>query len=250
LQLFLFGVSLLLQDDYGLGKFLENEALCLSTYNRARTTLPICLESIRRQDHHSLEVIIVDTGSVDNTRMVVRNFAKKANFPVRYFYYPTQSFGKFRKYTFEKARSDIFCLIDDDFLLCSDLISKLVDTLQNSYDLVAYNAKCPYRKGRNRIGPNGFLKAVKDPKKADVYGKYAFWRYVYEEVRIDDWHVFGYIDVDFWLSTIQKGFRWKFQEDAIAYHLYSRVSVNREQLYFFFKFISPNRPQEWLKFVY
>lgn len=56
-----------------------------ATYNRAHT-LPRVYESLKRQTLRDFEWLIVDDGSVDNTRQLVQAWCAEADFPIRYLW--------------------------------------------------------------------------------------------------------------------------------------------------------------------
>jgi glycosyltransferase involved in cell wall biosynthesis len=51
----------------------ERMSIVMATYNRA-STLPRAIDSVVRQDHPLWELIIVDDGSTDDTKDVLRSY--------------------------------------------------------------------------------------------------------------------------------------------------------------------------------
>jgi glycosyltransferase involved in cell wall biosynthesis len=83
------------------------------TFNRHHT-LPRVYESLSSQTYTSFEWIIVDDGSTDGTRDLVRNWEQSAAFPIRYIY--QENMGKHR--AFNKAvimaNGSLFLTLDSD----------------------------------------------------------------------------------------------------------------------------------------
>ncbi|MDD2498497.1 MAG: glycosyltransferase family 2 protein [Desulfitobacteriaceae bacterium] len=83
------------------------------TYNRAHT-LDRVYESLRKQTFSDFEWLIVDDGSTDNTRDLVKEWRKKAKFPIRYIRQPNQ--GKHIAFNrgVQEARGELFLNLDSD----------------------------------------------------------------------------------------------------------------------------------------
>ena len=84
-----------------------------ATYNRAHT-LHRVWNSLRKQTFRNFEWVVIDDGSTDNTEQVVRDFASKSDFPVRYHWQRNR--GKHTAYNaFARlANSPLYCSIDSD----------------------------------------------------------------------------------------------------------------------------------------
>ena len=61
----------------------------IPTYNRAYT-LDRALRSLENQSFTDFEVLIIDDGSEDNTRTLIKNWQQKAKFPIRYHWQENQ----------------------------------------------------------------------------------------------------------------------------------------------------------------
>lgn len=82
-------------------------------YNRANR-LHRAFHSLKAQTRRDFEWVIVDDGSVDNTRQVVEEFQKEADFPIRYFYQENQGKHIATNRAVREARGELFITLDSD----------------------------------------------------------------------------------------------------------------------------------------
>jgi abequosyltransferase len=125
-------------------------SFCIPTLNRA-TELRACLESIVSQADESVEIVIVDGGSTDDTLKVIETF--KANFP-QIRVYPSESrSGVDRDILQSVAMAEgIFCwLFSDDDQLETGALSRVSKLIQDcpeiagaSLNYIAYDATMDY----------------------------------------------------------------------------------------------------------
>jgi len=97
------------------------------TYNRARF-LPEAVESVLAQTHADLELIIVDDGSVDETREILEPFL--ADGRVRYFYQENRGQSHARNLALKQARGDFIAFLDSDDLWYPDKLEKQLAVLR------------------------------------------------------------------------------------------------------------------------
>jgi len=83
------------------------------TYNR-KHTLPRVYESLRNQTFRDFERLIVDDGSTDNTKELVEQWQKEANFPIHYFYQENQGKHIAFNRAVELAKGGLFLPLDSD----------------------------------------------------------------------------------------------------------------------------------------
>lgn len=105
-------------------------SLCMIVKNEEKT-LGRCLDSICDIVD---EIVIVDTGSDDNTKQIALKYTKNV-----YDFKWTEDFAAARNYAFSKGTQDYLMWLDaDDVLLEEDRIQfkKLKDTLDSSFDVV------------------------------------------------------------------------------------------------------------------
>jgi glycosyltransferase involved in cell wall biosynthesis len=94
---------------------MEQVTVVLPTYQRA-SWLPATVESILRQTHPPLEVLIVDDGSTDDTAEVCRSFPE----PVRYLRQENAGVSAARNRAIAEARGEWIALADSDDLWAPD----------------------------------------------------------------------------------------------------------------------------------
>ena len=102
-------------------------SIVIPTFNSEKT-LPLTLESIKKQTYRNIEVIIVDSYSTDNTIRIAQKYnariikTKGALLWARYI-----------GHTY--AKGEIELLLDSDQILAKNAIQKSVEVLQKGYDM-------------------------------------------------------------------------------------------------------------------
>jgi glycosyltransferase involved in cell wall biosynthesis len=96
----------------------------ISTYNRARSYLPMALDSALRQTYPNVEVVVSDNCSTDDTPAVIRSRAKQG---LRYFRHDS-NIGANNNFNFclEQAKGEYFLLLHDDDLIDADFVETCV----------------------------------------------------------------------------------------------------------------------------
>ena len=103
------------------------------TYNRA-TLLPRLFESLCKQTYKDFEWVIVDDGSIDNTKETVQHFAQ-AFFPVRYYF--KDNGGKHSAINLGStiAKGEAFFIADSDDILPPESLERV----SKVFSQIAYN---------------------------------------------------------------------------------------------------------------
>ncbi|WP_347862018.1 glycosyltransferase family A protein [Salimicrobium sp. PL1-032A] len=107
--------------------------IVFSTYNSA-AYVKECLVSCIYQDHHDVEIVVVDDGSEDHTSEVIRKYAGLSE-RVHFIQLPHGERGIARKTAINKALElevDYLFIIDSDMMLEKTLVSKCVSYLSDS----------------------------------------------------------------------------------------------------------------------
>jgi glycosyltransferase involved in cell wall biosynthesis len=100
-------------------------SLIVGTRNRARQ-LGRCLEAVLCiAFEHDWELIIVDNGSTDESAAVVREFERRAIFPVLYLFEPKPGLGNAHNAGVSAAHGEILAFTDDDCYPAPDFLTKV-----------------------------------------------------------------------------------------------------------------------------
>lgn len=109
-------------------------SICVPAYN-AVAYLPEALQSIRRQTFHEWELIVVEDGSDDDTRVLVEEFAKGGVQPVRYIRHEqNRGLTATRNTAVRMAQGDWIALLDADDIWEADHLRECI-SLAESLDI-------------------------------------------------------------------------------------------------------------------
>ena len=103
-------------------------SLIIPCYN-AELSLEKCLKSVIEQDYPSLEIIIVDDGSTDNSAKIYEEFQRKDD-RMKILKQENSGVAKARNNGIKNANGDYFCFVDSDDWVelnyCSELYRLLL----------------------------------------------------------------------------------------------------------------------------
>ena len=100
-----------------------------STYNRAYI-LPVLFNSLQQQSNKKFEWIIVDDGSTDSTEELVLDFKEEASFEISYFKKNNEGKHIAINFAVDKARGDLFFIVDSDDFIANNTIEYLINKLE------------------------------------------------------------------------------------------------------------------------
>lgn len=89
------------------------------------------INSILNQNYQPIEIIIIDDGSTDNTKEVVKGFSNS----IRYFYQNHAGPSKALNYGLKEAKGNYIALLDADDFWISDKITIQMDILINNPEI-------------------------------------------------------------------------------------------------------------------
>jgi glycosyltransferase involved in cell wall biosynthesis len=112
-------------------------SVIIPTYNRA-LYIPHALDSVLAQTYKDLEIIIVDDGSTDDTRQVVRPYLSDSR--IQYVYQQNQKVSRARNNGIKHSRGRYIALLDsDDVWIDEKKLEKQIGFLEShpGYELVS-----------------------------------------------------------------------------------------------------------------
>jgi GT2 family glycosyltransferase len=200
-------------------------SICLPTYNYARY-LPESITSCLNQTYESLEIIIVDDGSTDNSQEVIRSFADPR---IRFVQNPVR-LGLVKNWnkTLSLVQGEIVKYIFADDILAEDAIERMVAALDNpGVDLVFCSAKIidaqghhtrthqPYPQSKYLPGADEAKRCLKEGNYIGAPSAVAIRTRAFHQVGKFN-ETLGYqCDQEMWIRVLLKGDGY-FLSDALA----------------------------------
>ena len=199
-----------------------------------------CLESLARQEHVDLEVLIADGGSADDSLRIIRRFCERDR---RFHLVGTRDEGQADavRRALSRASGEIFGFLNaDDFLLGRDALSSVVEVFlaRADVDVVSFSGVYADEKGasirpiRLRYHPLDSLARTK--YRASVLQPATFWRKKVSDavpLRTEFHYVF---DAVFFYEVYQR-FAWQeFPKPIAGYRLHGAnksVSVRSARIF-------------------
>jgi len=126
------------------------------------------VDSIRRQTHRNLEIILVDDGSTDSSSVLCDQLAKEDE-RITVIHKQNQGLGMARNSGIEAARGEWLCFIDSDDFIASRYVEFLLSAAVENGCLTA---QCKYQKGIR-----GYIEESLDEPEVQVFDwrKYMFY---------------------------------------------------------------------------
>lgn len=100
------------------------------TYNRAHT-LPRLFHSLQRQSSRDFVWLVIDDGSVDDTRALMQDYQRSADFPVQYIYQRNRGKHGAHNVAVARAATALFAIVDSDDELLPHAVETLTSVWQN-----------------------------------------------------------------------------------------------------------------------
>lgn len=120
------------------------------TYNRAHELRSLWF-SLQKQDCKEFEWLVVDDGSLDDTREVVRSFQPESSFNIRYLFKSNGGKHTAINLGVESIASELTFIVDSDDCLVSDAVSSVLaihEKYRNRNDICGYSFLRMYPDGK------------------------------------------------------------------------------------------------------
>ncbi|MFA6216035.1 MAG: glycosyltransferase [Candidatus Omnitrophota bacterium] len=102
-------------------------SVLIPTYNRA-DTISESIDSVLAQTSKDFEIIIIDDGSIDNTREVLEAYENK----IDYYYKDNGGESSARNFGVKKARGKYIAFLDSDDIWCLERLQKLIGFMEKN----------------------------------------------------------------------------------------------------------------------
>lgn len=123
-------------------RYMPKVSVIIPTYNRVNF-LEEAIESVLSQEYKNFELIIVDDGSTDETRDIVRRYTKE----VAYFYQDRRGVSCARNMGIKISSGEYIAFLDsDDKWLAKKLSCQMDFFTQNPYASICYTEEIWFRK--------------------------------------------------------------------------------------------------------
>ncbi len=242
-------------------------SIIVVTRNRARS-LERALLALRKLDYPNYEILVVDNDSTDDTQNVIEKYrAKRVLSPSHC------GIGYCRRKGVEASQGEIVAFCDDDCVPGSDWLTRFVERFRQDPAVgllggqvinVGFPEKEGYSeakrfKGRSKLGRNGKLVFVENPKEAEFFGNMnlAFRKSIVQSVGSYDPFFNVMAEIDLQVRLRKSGYRIGFEPGAVSEHHYTGVHLKGRhffhgpqlvRLYLYLKHFRPQNATEWLQF--
>ena len=104
----------------------EGVSVFTPTYNRAYT-LSVLYESLKKQTNREFEWIVVDDGSTDDTKELIKRFMQEGELDIKYYYQENSGKHAAHNLGVKKAQRELFTCVDSDDYLADEAIQRVLD---------------------------------------------------------------------------------------------------------------------------
>ena len=198
-------------------------SIIIPTYNR-KDYLKVCLESIFKQNYpkSQYEIIIIDDGSTDGTRDLVKQFKFKNN--LRYFYQKNQGPAAARNLGIKKSRGALIAFTDADCFPDKNWLESLIKRYKAEDESIgAIGGSLPNSEPKNIL--EKYLSLMNknkqshqnDPRPYFLTANILFPRKILEKVGYFDEHLFSGEDADICWRISEAGYRLVYEPNAVVF---------------------------------
>jgi glycosyltransferase involved in cell wall biosynthesis len=106
---------------------MKTLSILIVTKNRSALLIQ-CLESLYRLSERFFEIIIVDNGSTDTTKIICTKYARQL--PIHYWYTTVRGYPKIYNFAIHKSKGDWIIFLDDDCIVSSSWLKAILQAIQ------------------------------------------------------------------------------------------------------------------------
>lgn len=222
------------------------------TYNRAHT-LPRLFESLLRQTSKDFEWLVIDDGSTDNTKELIKSWMESSHFPIRYILQENQGMHGAHNTAYRNIETDLNTCIDSDDWMPEKAVENIINFWQkNGSDTYAGIIGLDQYENGDIIGtkfPSGLKETTLtefntkigngDKKlvfRSDIIKEYPEYPIFKDEKYVGLAYKYMLIDKDYKLLTLNKPLVIvEYQQEGSSYNMYRQYWNNPKGFSFYRK---------------
>ena len=217
----------------------------IPTYNREKLLVKT-IESVLNQTVKADEIIIIDDGSTDNTKDIVKNYNKTE---IKYIYQENKGVSNARNHGIQQSSNEWLCFLDSDDIWESNKLEKQIEFHQKNThilfshtdELWLFNNKIIKQK-KHQLKPSGFCFEQNIPNTLIGASTMMIHKKVLEDVGYFDEQLIACEDYDLWLRILAK-----YELGLIDEKLIRKIAGHENQLSFCTKMMDKYRILALLK---
>jgi glycosyltransferase involved in cell wall biosynthesis len=214
-------------------------SLIIPTHNREKL-LTKTIQSVLNQTVKVDEIIIIDDGSIDNTKNIVNNYQ---NDTIKYIYQDNKGVSSARNNGIRLARNEWLCFLDSDDIWEEKKIEKQINfhnqnahiLLSHTDELWMFNDKIIKQK-KHQLKPSGFCFEENIPNTLIGASTIMIHKKVLQDIGCFDEELIACEDYDLWLRILRK-----YELGLVNEKLITKIAGHENQLSFSTKLMDKYR---------
>ena len=198
-------------------------SVIIPCYNEEET-IGLCLESFINQTYKNIEIIVVDDGSTDNSKKVVKNYANKYNGKIKLIELPHGGVSRARNVGARYARGEYILFAEADGMYARNYVERLIAALEDNDVGGSIGGLRIAWSNRNNVIVRywnsrwkAYLELVQE-KRIPVIGAWAFRKKVFEKAGGYNEDLNCGEDVDLANRIERMGYKIEFVSNTYMYH--------------------------------
>lgn len=139
-------------------------SIVVSIYNIEKY-ISKCIDSLLKQNSLEYEVILVDDGSTDGSGKICKEYAKKYEHIIKYYYKTNGGLSSARNYGLDRSKGQYVLFFDGDDYLDKDTLDKVIVEIENNkLDIIQF--------GYREVNESGHIILEDNSSKTDTLKNY------------------------------------------------------------------------------
>jgi len=207
-------------------------SVIIPTYNRGQFIVQ-ALESVLSQTFHDYEIVVIDDGSKDNTREILKRFESK----IRPIYQDNQGISKTRNRGIKESFGEYIAFLDSDDYWTSDKLAQQVKILDSKPKVGIVYGRMPIineqgeRVGMKPAGVSGknfkeLLEVWGDLPTSSIMTR----RECFEKAGLFDTSLATMEDIDMWIRIARHYDLFEIEDRILAYYRRHNQQITKDMI--------------------